>query len=152
MLFGNCLMHRRKASVVFYLSRTGPGSIAKVFRPPIIDPGQSLRYLMLRRNMSRTVAVDGINAQANQGLENQDTVDFRAVKERYEHEKQRRLRADAQSQYEEIETSASSRLASLADDPFVDHEALNAQPMRLVDGQEVKVIICAYVQEDVQVS
>lgn len=102
--------------------------------------------------MSRIVGVDGTNSQADLSLENQDSVDFQAIKERYEYEKQKRLRADAQSQYEELETSASSRLGSLAEDPFVNHEVLNTQPMRLVDGQEVKVIICTYVQEDVQVT
>lgn len=90
------------------------------------------------------MVVDSTNSGVERGLETPASeVDIQAITERYEHERQRRLRADALSQYEELETSSSSRLESLANDPFVDHEALNARPAGLVDGQEVKVIICA---------
>ncbi|CAN8104527.1 unnamed protein product [Discula destructiva] len=61
------------------------------------------------------------------------------LSKKYNEEKEKRLRADGQSQYEEL--SKSSRLASLGKDPFADHEALNKQPSSLKDGQEVQVLI-----------
>lgn len=73
-----------------------------------------------------------------------ESVDIQAITARYEYERDRRLRSDAQSQYEELEDSSVSRLESLAKDPFVDHEVLNARPTGLVDGQEVKFIICMF--------
>lgn len=82
------------------------------------------------------------NSGGDPGLGVPNSTNVEALTERYEHERQKRLRADAMSQYEELEASSSSRLGSLVDDPFVDHEALNARPAGLVDGQEVKVIIC----------
>lgn len=59
--------------------------------------------------------------------------------QKYTQEKEKRLRADGQAQYEEL--AKSTRLASLAKDPFADHEALNQQPPPLRNGQEVQVVI-----------
>lgn len=94
------------------------------------------------------MGLEATNSGVDEGLGTPESVDIHAITKRYDHETQRRLRADAISQYEELESSSSSRLGSLADDPFVDHEALNARPPALVDGQEVKVIICACSQKE----
>lgn len=90
------------------------------------------------------MVIESDKVREGAGLPIPESVDIHAITEKYEREKQRRLRTDAQNQYEELETSSSSRLGSLAEDPFVSHEKLNAQPANLVGGQEVKVIIRMY--------
>lgn len=70
---------------------------------------------------------------------NSGSVDVDALSRKYEEERQRRQRSDGLAQNVELEDS--DKLAYLAEDPFVDHEALNAQPPSLEDGQEVQVII-----------
>lgn len=64
---------------------------------------------------------------------------FGTLTRKYDKEKERRERSDGVEQYVELEES--TRFAYLAEDPFVDHESMNAQPSPLQDGQEVKVII-----------
>ncbi|KAK7943416.1 uncharacterized protein PG986_012529 [Apiospora aurea] len=59
--------------------------------------------------------------------------------QKYEEEKAKRIRPDGSAQYDEFEACANDRLRHLADDPWVDHGTLNAQPPNLVDGQHVKV-------------
>lgn len=70
-----------------------------------------------------------------------ETIDIEALSKKYAEEKQRRLRSDGLSQNLELEEADNDKLASLADDPFVDHDVLNAQPPALEDGHEVRVII-----------
>ncbi|KOS20772.1 Pentalenolactone D synthase [Escovopsis weberi] len=66
-----------------------------------------------------------------------------AVSAIYEEEKQKRRRLDGTelTQYVELSDLTCPALASLNNDPFVDHAALNAQAPRLLDGDEVKVLI-----------
>lgn len=68
-----------------------------------------------------------------------DTPDLATLSTKYAAEKEKRQRSDGQSQYEEL--AQSDRLSSLAQDHFVDHEALNQLPSPLQDGQEVQVIM-----------
>lgn len=83
----------------------------------------------------------GINSDApnSTGPEMPDKIDVEALTNKYLREKDRRERVDGLAQNEELEESES--FSSLADDPFVDHDALNAQPQPLEDGQQVQVII-----------
>ncbi|KJZ80119.1 hypothetical protein HIM_00833 [Hirsutella minnesotensis 3608] len=67
--------------------------------------------------------------------------DLSGIISRYEEEKQKRLRPDGNDQYVELGLSSSSHLNSLARDPWVDHDALNAQPPNLVDGDSVKFLV-----------
>lgn len=62
---------------------------------------------------------------------------------KYDDEKNRRIRDDGNAQYVELglSPSPSSRLGKLAEDPWVDHEALNAQPPSLEDGDDVRFLI-----------
>ncbi|KKY33685.1 putative pyridine nucleotide-disulfide oxidoreductase-like protein [Diaporthe ampelina] len=73
------------------------------------------------------------------GPDQPEKIDVKALSNKYLEEKERRERADALTQYEELEES--EHLSSLADDPFVDHDVLNAQQQALEDGQQVQVII-----------
>ncbi|KAL1859566.1 hypothetical protein Daus18300_009567 [Diaporthe australafricana] len=73
------------------------------------------------------------------GRDQSDTIDVQSLSNKYAEEKERRQRVDGLAQNEELEES--EYFSSLADDPFVDHDALNAQHPALVDGQKVMVII-----------
>ncbi|GKT89219.1 flavin-binding monooxygenase-like family protein [Colletotrichum tofieldiae] len=66
-------------------------------------------------------------------------LDFLALNKKYTEEKEKRQRSDGNAQYIEIESDA--QFSKLAEDPWVDHEKLNAQPSNLKDGDEVKVIV-----------
>lgn len=77
--------------------------------------------------------------QGANGLDQSDKIDVQALSNKYSEEKERRQRADGLAQNEELEES--ENFASLADDPFVDHDALNAHNPALEDGQELQVII-----------
>lgn len=66
--------------------------------------------------------------------------DISFLAKKYEEEKRKRLRADGDAQYEELESSTFSQLKSLEEDPWVDHDHLNSQPQILKDGQEVKFL------------
>jgi len=68
-----------------------------------------------------------------------DKIDVQALSSKYLEEKERRERVDGVAQNQELEES--EYFSSLADDPFVDHDALNAQQQALEDGQQVQVII-----------
>ncbi|KAK1994188.1 cyclohexanone monooxygenase [Colletotrichum falcatum] len=68
-----------------------------------------------------------------------DALDFMALNKKYADEKEKRQRPDGNAQYTEIESDA--RLGKLAQDPWVDHEELNARPTNLADGDEVKVVV-----------
>ncbi|KAI3396947.1 hypothetical protein diail_11560 [Diaporthe ilicicola] len=76
---------------------------------------------------------------ASNGSHQSGTIDIQALANKYAEEKQRRTRLDGLAQNEELEESR--RFSSLADDPFVDHDALNARHPALKDGQQVLVII-----------
>lgn len=67
------------------------------------------------------------------------SVDVETLNRKYAEERDRRQRSDGLAQNVELEDS--DKFASLAEDPFVDHDALNAQPPALQDGQEVRVLI-----------
>lgn len=73
------------------------------------------------------------------GSKQPDKIDVEALSNKYQQEKERRQRVDCLAQNVELEESES--FSSLADDPFVDHDALNAQQQALEDGQQVQVII-----------
>lgn len=83
----------------------------------------------------------GINSDmpSSNGSNQPDKIDVEALSNKYQEEKERRQRVDGLAQNVELEESES--LSSLADDPFVDHDALNAQQQALEDGQQVQVII-----------
>lgn len=81
----------------------------------------------------------GMNSDMPNGSDHHEKIDVQALSNKYLEEKEKRERADALYQYEELEGSKS--LSYLADDPFVDHDALNAQKPPLEDGQQVQVII-----------
>ncbi|KAK1978934.1 cyclohexanone monooxygenase [Colletotrichum cereale] len=66
-------------------------------------------------------------------------LDFMALNQKYTEEKEKRQRPDGSAQYTEIESDA--RLGKLGQDPWVDHEELNARPANLADGDEVKVVV-----------
>lgn len=76
---------------------------------------------------------------SSNGSNQPDRIDVEALSNKYQEEKERRQRADGLAQNVELEESES--FSSLADDPFVDHDALNAQQQALEDGQQVQVII-----------
>ncbi|OHE98495.1 cyclohexanone monooxygenase [Colletotrichum orchidophilum] len=67
------------------------------------------------------------------------TLDFMALNKKYTEEREKRQRSDGNAQYIEIESDA--QFSKLAQDPWVDHEKLNAQTPNLRDGDEVKFII-----------
>lgn len=85
----------------------------------------------------------GINSDilSSNGADKPDKIDVEALTKKYLEEKDKRQRVDGLTQNEELEESESFKLSSLADDPFVDHDALNAQQQPLEDGQQVQVII-----------
>ncbi|EJD43471.1 flavin-binding monooxygenase-like family protein [Auricularia subglabra TFB-10046 SS5] len=59
--------------------------------------------------------------------------------ERYATERTKRLRADGTAQF--LNLDETERFKYLIDDPWVDHDALNAQPGVLADGGEIKFLI-----------
>lgn len=85
----------------------------------------------------------GINSDmlTSNGSDKPDKINVEALNKKYLEEKDKRQRVDGLAQNEELEESESFKLSSLADDPFVDHDALNAQQQPLEDGQQVQVII-----------
>lgn len=85
----------------------------------------------------------GINSDmlTSNGCDKPDKINIEALNKKYLEEKDKRQRVDGLAQNEELEESESFKLSSLADDPFVDHDALNAQQQPLEDGQQVQVII-----------
>ncbi|KAF4944580.1 hypothetical protein FSARC_14635, partial [Fusarium sarcochroum] len=71
----------------------------------------------------------------------QATIDFEALNTRYAIENEKRHREDGYAQFEELNTSSSERLRKLDNDPWVNHEALNAQTPNLQDDDEIRVLI-----------
>ncbi|POR36276.1 Pentalenolactone D synthase [Tolypocladium paradoxum] len=67
--------------------------------------------------------------------------DLALLTKKYDEEKDKRIRADGNAQYVELGLSQSSRLSKLAEDPWVDHEALNARQPSLEDGGDVRFLI-----------
>ncbi|TDZ26854.1 FAD-binding monooxygenase ausC [Colletotrichum orbiculare MAFF 240422] len=65
--------------------------------------------------------------------------DFTALNKKYTEEKDKRLRADGNEQYVELESS--ERFRHLNEDPWVDHATLNAQAPNLTDGDDVRITI-----------
>ncbi|PFH57144.1 hypothetical protein XA68_15442 [Ophiocordyceps unilateralis] len=68
-------------------------------------------------------------------------IDLNQITGRYVEEKTKRIRPEGSDQYVDLLSSPSSRLRELARDPWVDHEALNAQQPNLGDGDHVRVLI-----------
>ncbi|TLS21367.1 uncharacterized protein PpBr36_10220 [Pyricularia pennisetigena] len=72
--------------------------------------------------------------------------DIAAIHQRYQEEAQKRRREDGGEQYVDLEEDEAARkssrhLAHLIDDPWVDHEALNATAPPLKDGDDVKFLV-----------
>ncbi|OLN96259.1 Pentalenolactone D synthase [Colletotrichum chlorophyti] len=65
--------------------------------------------------------------------------DFMALNKKYTEEKEKRQRSDGNAQYLELEFT--ERFRKLGEDPWVDHEKLNAQPPNLRDGDEIKFVV-----------
>ncbi|KIW80359.1 hypothetical protein Z517_06974 [Fonsecaea pedrosoi CBS 271.37] len=63
------------------------------------------------------------------------------VLQHYEEFKASRINPLGSAQYIELEAAASQRFEALAEDPWVDHAAINAQTPTLKDGDDVKIII-----------
>ncbi|GME21921.1 putative flavin-binding monooxygenase-like family protein [Neofusicoccum parvum] len=61
------------------------------------------------------------------------------VLQKYEEERQKRVREDGQSQF--IDLDKTDRFKYLGDDPWVDHDALNAQEPPLSDGSQCQFLI-----------
>ncbi|EJD36494.1 flavin-binding monooxygenase-like family protein [Auricularia subglabra TFB-10046 SS5] len=61
------------------------------------------------------------------------------TQEKYATERAKRLRADGTAQF--LNLDESDRFKYLIDDPWVDHDELNAQPQVLTDGGEIKFLI-----------
>ncbi|KAL2860825.1 flavin-containing monooxygenase [Aspergillus lucknowensis] len=57
-----------------------------------------------------------------------------ATRKRYAEEATKRLRPDGPAQFLQLTESDEARLRTLADDPWVDHVALNARPSPIADG------------------
>ncbi|KAL4910545.1 hypothetical protein BDW74DRAFT_184430 [Aspergillus multicolor] len=64
-----------------------------------------------------------------------------SVRQRYEHEANKRLRPDGSSQFIPLSTSEESRLRSLAADPWANHSALNAKPSPITDGTTYRFFV-----------
>lgn len=62
-----------------------------------------------------------------------------ALMAKYGEEKDKRVKEDGKNQY--VQLADSDRWGSLSRDPWVDHDALNASPDNLNDGDEVKALI-----------
>ncbi|CRK38951.1 hypothetical protein BN1708_007921 [Verticillium longisporum] len=80
---------------------------------------------------------DAIEPDAQPNAET--ALDFAAVQARYAQEKAKRLHPEGVEQY--VELTDSDQLQSLASDPWVDHDALNAEPPSLRNGDDIKVLI-----------
>lgn len=64
-----------------------------------------------------------------------------SLTKKYNEESQKRFRSEGSAQYLELADAQTNTLAELSNDPWVDHEALNAQPTNLKDGDDIKVLI-----------
>ena len=62
-----------------------------------------------------------------------------AIRQKYREEREKRLRADGLAQY--IDLTKSEKFKHFQEDPWVDHEALNAQDLPLKDDQAYKFLI-----------
>ena len=67
--------------------------------------------------------------------------DLTYLTQKYEEEKNKRKRSDGNAQYVDLELSTSSHLTRLAEDPWVDYDALNAEPPNLKHGDDIKLLI-----------
>lgn len=67
--------------------------------------------------------------------------DLAFLTQKYEEEKNKRIRDDGNAQYVDLELSTSSHLTRLIEDPWVDHDALNSSTPNLKDGDDVKFLI-----------
>lgn len=65
--------------------------------------------------------------------------DIAALTQKFDAEKQKRLKPEGTAQYVELEES--ERWKQLSEDPWVDHAALNQAASQLKDGDEVKFLI-----------
>lgn len=78
---------------------------------------------------------------SDHNLSNGSVPDLASLGAKYEDEKNKRLRPDGNSQYLDLELEAPPHLARLVEDPWVDHDALNAQEPSIRDGDDVKFLI-----------
>ncbi|TLD33330.1 hypothetical protein PspLS_00135 [Pyricularia sp. CBS 133598] len=67
--------------------------------------------------------------------------DIAAIHQKYQEEAQKRTRKDGALQYVDLEEDEAGHLAHLIDDPWVDHDALNAATLPLKDGDDVKFFV-----------
>ncbi|KAI6093305.1 FAD/NAD(P)-binding domain-containing protein [Hypoxylon rubiginosum] len=67
--------------------------------------------------------------------------EFARVQQKYTEEAQKRVRKDGLDQYQVLSQSDSDRLRHLVDDVWADHEALDALPPPLKDGDRPKFLI-----------
>ncbi|KAK3984742.1 Pentalenolactone D synthase [Cladorrhinum sp. PSN332] len=66
---------------------------------------------------------------------------FFGLQQKYEEEKAKRFRPDGLGQYTTLAGAGDERVRALADDPWVDHAALNAKEPTLKDGGNYKFVI-----------
>ncbi|OAL45746.1 FAD/NAD(P)-binding domain-containing protein [Pyrenochaeta sp. DS3sAY3a] len=64
-----------------------------------------------------------------------------AVRERYNIEAQKRLRPEGLAQFQPLKDAQEERLRSLSDDPWVDHQALNARPSPITQDATYKYFV-----------
>ncbi|KAI9158186.1 Pentalenolactone D synthase [Paramyrothecium foliicola] len=67
--------------------------------------------------------------------------DLASLGQKYEEEKEKRVHPDRKENYIDLELDAPAHLARLIEDPWVDHDTLNAQTPILEDGDDVKFLI-----------
>lgn len=79
--------------------------------------------------------------KSHNSTSNGSAMDLLALHVKYIEEKEKRFSQAGASQYEELQFSTSGRFRRLDQDPWVDHEALNAETPVLEDGNQIKVLI-----------
>jgi cation diffusion facilitator CzcD-associated flavoprotein CzcO len=70
-----------------------------------------------------------------------DPAKLKAVRKRYAEEASKRLRPEGTGQFLQLTTAEESRLRSLAEDPWVSHETLNATPSPIESGATYRFFI-----------
>lgn len=72
-----------------------------------------------------------------------DVPDAGAIMQKYAHEAQKRVqyRPEGLAHYADLRRTESGRFHALAEDPWADHDALNARESPLKDGDKAKVVV-----------
>ncbi|KAL2856496.1 hypothetical protein BJY01DRAFT_242834 [Aspergillus pseudoustus] len=70
-----------------------------------------------------------------------DPAKLAAIRKRYAEEANKRLRPEGTGQFQQLTLAEESRLRSLAEDPWVDHPALNAQPSPIESGATYRFFV-----------